>query len=229
MSAAEALAAIEAVPPLLTTLPERFARKMLAGFRPGVSDAARKGLEAAVDVVLAHAEGRRPSLVLVGPPGAGKSHLAAGIANAIWEADWRVFEAARRRFETDDIARRAGYPVPAVGAMWANVPALINRLRGGDDDVRRHARSLAAHAGLVVLDDLGREKVTEWTGETIYVLVNERYERQLSTVVTSNLTVRDLADNGYGPAISRLAEDGRLLEMATAVDYRLGRHGRASA
>jgi DNA replication protein DnaC len=73
-----------------------------------------------------------------------------------------------------------------------------------------------------VLDDLGREKVTDWTGEVVYTLVNGRYEAMLPTVVTTNLTRSDLAESAYWPAISRLAEDGALVAIE-AEDRRLRR------
>jgi DNA replication protein DnaC len=81
---------------------------------------------------------------------------------------------------------------------------------------------LASYPGLVVLDDLGREKVTDWTGEVVYTLVNGRYEAMLPTVVTTNLTRSDLAESAYWPAISRLAEDGALVAIE-AEDRRLRR------
>lgn len=210
-----------AVPPAIVTIPDRFKSRTLAEFDPSVSAAAAASLEAARAMTQRATPAR--SLVLSGPPGGGKTHLAAGICNAVWERD---YEAASARDDEYERNYRAGdaedlrYGPPALMPRWANVPAFINRLRGGDDDVRAEARHLGRYEGLVVLDDLGREKVTEWTGETIYVLVNERYERLLPTIVTTNLSVKELAENGYGPAISRLAEDGRLVEMASAIDYR---------
>ena len=73
-----------------------------------------------------------------------------------------------------------------------------------------------------MLDDLGRERISEWTGELLYVVVNDRYERGLPTIATSNLTVEELVAAGYWPAISRLAQDGRLVEIK-APDQRLRR------
>ncbi len=71
-----------------------------------------------------------------------------------------------------------------------------------------------------LIDDLGREKVSDWTGETIYTLVNGRYERVLPTIVTTNLTGAELAASVYWPVISRLAEGGELVRIGAA-DYRL--------
>lgn len=220
-SVSDAIAIVDA--PELDVIPLRFRDRLLTTFDGSVSPAATKGLEAALAFAMARRDAT--SLVLIGPPGAGKTHLAAGVCNAMWSRSWieaqRAVDAAERRFLQDPDG--AAWPAPAVRPDWANVPRLINTLRGGDNDARRRARDLASTTALVVLDDLGREKVTEWTGETIYVLINERYEQRLPTIVTSNLTVKELAENGYGPAISRLSEGGRLIEMATASDYRTRR------
>ena len=95
--------------------------------------------------------------------------------------------------------------------------------RPADDRTASAALSAAAKArGLVVLDDLGREKATDWTAEIVYSIVNARYESMLPTVVTSNLTTAELSASAYWPAVSRLAEDGELVRIE-APDRRLAR------
>jgi DNA replication protein DnaC len=113
--------------------------------------------------------------------------------------------------------------------MWVNVADLMVQMRSEmsrpDDDrpAARIAIHLRDHPKLVVLDDLGREKASDWTGEVIYSLVNHRYEERLETIVTSNLTAAELGAGPYWPVISRLAEDGRLIDMAGTPDKRLTR------
>jgi DNA replication protein DnaC len=177
-----------------SSIPPRFADRTLSGYQP-VTPSQRAALEAAEAVL----RGVIRSLVLIGPPGVGKTHLAAGI-----------FRGCR-------------YP-----AMWINVADAITTLRmemGLPPEDRTALRLLAgtsAHRGLVVLDDLGRENVTDWTGELVYAVVNARYEAMLPSIVTSNRTAADLRDGPYWPAISRLAEDGRLIEVV-GPDRRLAR------
>jgi DNA replication protein DnaC len=76
-------------------------------------------------------------------------------------------------------------------------------------------------ADLVVLDDLGREKVTDWASERLYVLVNERYNAMRPTVVTSNYGPDQLAERGYDALVSRLVEGSPAIQI-TASDYRSG-------
>ncbi len=136
--------------------------------------------------------------------------------HAAWEAERQEVNAARPVMVHE--------PEPA----WENVAELILDLRaeiGRPHDEREAEERITAlrhHAALVVLDDLGREKTSDWTGETIYALVNARYEAMLPTLVTSNLTATELGMSPYWPVISRLAEDGALVEI-TAPDRRLRR------
>ena len=120
------------------------------------------------------------------------------------------------------VAPQPTYPV------WQNVADLVIGLRmeldlpGWEREYAGTARTLGRWRGLVVLDDLGREKSTDWSGEVIYALCNHRYEQRLPTLVTSNLTPNDLALSPYWPVISRLAEDGELIEI-TGPDHRVDR------
>ena len=70
----------------------------------------------------------------------------------------------------------------------------------------------AADAGLLVLDDLGVSKNSEWVEEVNYRLVNHRYENTLPTLFTSNVRPRDLAEALGERVASRLTEmTGRVI------------------
>jgi DNA replication protein DnaC len=204
--------------PLSTKVPSRFIDKTLGGFDPSRSPTSQVAFSAALDV----AAGRLLNLVLVGPTGAGKTHLAAGIAAATTYAQQEAYRAAVNAMSEGD-----RQPTIPHHPLWANVADLIVGLRLDmdrpldDRDATYLVARLRDHPSLVVLDDLGREKATDWTGEVIYTLVNHRYENRLPTVVTSNLTATELGASPYWPVISRLAEDGRLIDMGGTPDYRL--------
>ncbi len=61
-------------------------------------------------------------------------------------------------------------------------------------------------SSLLLVDDLGAAKTSEWTEELTYRLVNHRYEHLLPTVFTTNLTIRDLRDALGDRIASRLAQ-----------------------
>jgi len=51
-----------------------------------------------------------------------------------------------------------------------------------------------SEAEFLVLDDFGVEKTTDWTYQLLYTLINRRYENMKYTVITSNLSLEELAE-----------------------------------
>lgn len=208
-------------------LPRRFAGAKLADYRPSTPSQGK-----ALAAAQAFVDGGSASLVISGPTGVGKTHLAAAIANAVSTNIYTALEA--RQAELD--AEHGGRVVAAVEPypQWLNVADAIAGMRlemdlpfDDRDDTARLLRA-RTYRGIVILDDLGREKVSDWTGEQVYALVNTRYEALLRTIVTTNLTGPELAASPYWPIISRLAEDGALVRIE-AKDYRLVKNGRRLA
>ena len=145
-------------------------------------------------------------LLLLGPPGVGKTHLAVAILRQVITT-----RGARGIFyDTRDLLRviRATYD-------QANQVAEIDVLRPVID------------ADMLVLDDLGAEKTSEWVEETLNLIVNARYSARRTTLFTSNYEEKgdDTTDPdsllfriGYRMR-SRLHEMCELLDLDGA-DYR---------
>ena len=128
----------------------------------------------AIDGALTFARGELAEkwLLLVGPVGVGKTHLAAAILN------WRLEH-------VDD-------PDLGIG-KYANVPGMLADLRDGfrDDSTEERFRRYE-DVGLLVLDDLGAHKGSDWAWEQIYRLLDSRLMEQRETVVTTNLAPEQL-------------------------------------
>jgi DNA replication protein DnaC len=104
-------------------------------------------------------------LFLDGPPGIGKTHMAVAVLKAVI----RTKGARGLFYDTRDLLRviRSTYN-PTVKAA--------------EMDVLRPVME----ADLLVLDDLGSEKTSEWVEETMNLIVNTRYNERRHTIFTSN-------------------------------------------
>ena len=136
-------------------------------------------------------------MVLMGPTGTGKTHLAAA--------------AARQRIAAAD------------SVFFAVVPDLLDRLRRAyrPDNAETYDDVLDAlrHAGLLVLDDLGAHSTTPWAEEKLYQLLSYRYLQESPTLITTNMKPDDLdprlASRIFDPRLSQVYE----LDVR---DYRTG-------
>jgi DNA replication protein DnaC len=177
------------------------------------------GGQAAVDWARANVSEPHSGL-LAGTVGTGKSHLVCGLMAAraaVWLERYPDQFLARRRGE--DLWQSTPFDHydsdievmlrPDFGDLFVDVPEMLDVMRRwiarpeGGDPLERYAR-----ASVLILDDLGREKVTDWATERLYVLVNARYGDLLPTIATSNLRPNELAKSGYEPIVRRLL-DGR--------------------
>lgn len=138
------------------------------------------------------------SLYLTGPVGTGKTYQAA----ALVRRHYLELERPRGSLTADDVFAGAIHSRPVV---WANVPKLLEELRRSFDAPERAPKGLEI-APLLVLDDIGAEKPSEWVEERLYCIVNERYESGLPIIVTSNLTPAKLGQRLGARLTSRLAE-----------------------
>jgi DNA replication protein DnaC len=139
------------------------------------------------------------SLVLAGDVGTGKTHLAAAVV--------------------------VNAKLSGRSALFWSVPSLLAALRSfGADGKYKRTLSAACRCDVLVLDDLGVENVTDWAGEQLYIIVNERYANSRQTIITTNIAdpdslVRHLGKNGL-PVVSRLFGMGKWVEVR-GDDYRM--------
>ncbi|MGW2657381.1 ATP-binding protein [Streptomyces sp. NPDC001478] len=130
-----------------------------------------------------------PSLLMAGVVGAGKTHQAYGAVRLLVQngvgVRWRATTAAD---------------------LYAGL-----RPRPGVDSERDLAA--VSRCPLLIIDDLGAAKASEWTEELTYRLINRRYNYELPTLITTNLRISDLRAHLGDRVASRLAQ------MTTRVEF----------
>lgn len=103
-------------------------------------------------------------LCLKGGTGNGKTHLLAAITMALIEA------------------------TPQRYPLYVNAPELLDYIRAGyDEHDVEHRFDAIRNADVLLLDDLGAERASDWSDERLYLIFNHRYNRRLPTVVATNL------------------------------------------
>ena len=73
---------------------------------------------------------------------------------------------------------------------------------------------------LLVIDDVGAEKVSDWSRQMFYTLIDRRYREMSQTIITSNLDLDKLAEIIDERISSRIIEMGKVIKLG-GKDWRL--------
>lgn len=134
---------------------------------------------------------KNQGLLFTGGVGTGKTFAAACIANAL----------------LDDC-------IPVVMTSFVKILELAQNFRG--DEEERYIRRMN-RAKLLIIDDLGAERSTDFALEKVYNIIDSRYRASLPMILTTNLTLAEMkeaADLRYSRIYDRIFEVCYPMEFA---------------
>ena len=130
------------------------------------------------------------NLLFIGKTGTGKTHLSTAIAKKVIEKGFEVLYDSAQNIVTayEDDRFKSGYgPYEPKGTKYIE-------------------------CDLLIIDDLGTEFVNQFTVSCLYNLLNTRQNKNLSTVISTNLTAEELARKYEDRIYSRLGgRDSKIL------------------
>lgn len=172
-------------------IPRRFQNASFENYNPVDNQVAMKKAQEFVE----HFPNTK-GLLLTGPVGTGKTHLACSIANALIKKLYSVY---------------FGNVVDVI----TFIKSTYNRNSAISED--EAIRLMTEKVDLFIIDDLGKENESAYTSSMLYQLINRVYENEKTIVITTNENSVDL--------VRKLGERGqaivsRITQMCEVVIFR---------
>ena len=127
-------------------------------------------------------------LLLFGDVGTGKSFFAGCIANALLDRD--------------------------VPVLMTNFPTILNRLTGMFSEDRSEFIASFDEYDLLIIDDLGVERSTEYAMEQMFFVIDSRYRSRRPMIITTNLKLAELKNP---PDLAHARIYDRILERCAPI------------
>lgn len=147
----------------------------------------------------------KPGLLLQGEPGTGKTHLAVATARTLISKGFEV--------------------------VFFDYKSLLDSIRASYDpssgQTEREVYQVALDAEILLLDDLGAHRISDWVEDTVTSIITHRCNFKKPLIATTNMLDsggdrlrRSLAEQVGMRAHSRLYEMCKVIRMPTVEDFR---------
>lgn len=141
--------------------------------------------------------GSKKSLIITGNIGTGKTHLASSIANFLIESEILV--------------------------VFGTLINLLNEVKDTytmENKTESFIIEKYSKVPLLIIDDLGKERPSEWTLEKLFTIINNRYENNLPVVITTNYNREKLRERLANNTNYEIADSiiSRLYEMCNGIN-----------
>jgi len=114
---------------------------------------------------------KKEGIYFLGGAGVGKTHIACAIAKELLSKN--------------------------IPVMFLNTGKFLEEIRlgfnGDADEFGGIFKEVLEFEGVLILDDIGAEKATEWVRERLYLIINERYDQMRPIIFTSNNSISELS------------------------------------
>lgn len=136
------------------------------------------------------------SLFITGGVGTGKTHLAASIANELIKNE-----------------------IPVVFGTLINLLNDIKDSYSSDGEKEGYIIEKYSKVNMLIIDDLGKERPSEWTLEKLFTIINNRYENNLPVIITTNYNRDKLRERLSNNKNYEIADSiiSRLYEMCKGI------------
>jgi len=180
----------------LLNIPKKFWSAELDNYQP-ISPAQRRTIEVCKEFVFNFNPEEGKGITLVGPPQMGKTHLVVGVLKAL-------------------------YRQKRVRGFFFDTKEMLFQLRfyaGSQEDKYSRLLRFLMRVPVLVLDDLGSERLSDWSIEVISLLITYRYNHQLSTLITTNYQLKKSEEDLLNSLEERLSPGvvGKLFHMNEVV------------
>ncbi|WP_456384216.1 ATP-binding protein [Persephonella sp.] len=148
-------------------IPRRYRDKELSNFEPDEKAGHGLVLLRVEDYINSDRFMEGKGLFFVGPPGVGKTHLAVGILKEFF--------------------RRRG-----IVGLFYDTRSLLFKLKASFDGSAsaREILEEAVETPILVLDDLGSERLSDWARDILHYIIINRYNELRPIIITSNIELK---------------------------------------
>lgn len=141
--------------------------------------------------------GEKKSLIITGNIGTGKTHLASSIANFLIQSE--------------------------ISVVFGTLINLLNEVKDTytmENKTESFIMEKYSKVPLLIIDDLGKERPSEWTLEKLFTIINNRYENNLPVVITTNYNRERLRERLASNVNYEIADSiiSRLYEMCKGIN-----------
>ncbi|MCL1994650.1 MAG: ATP-binding protein [Defluviitaleaceae bacterium] len=138
-------------------------------------DGSKKAIKTAALGYAKNFTGQTEGLFIHGEMGTGKTHIASAIANHLLNQGIAVICMNERQ-------------------LLGKIKQSFESSRSFDSDSESQVLKTYETVPLLIIDDMGKEKVTQWSIATLYAIIDARYEAEKPIVITSNYNLNELVN-----------------------------------